>query len=287
MGVPFAPRERVGNYEIGGRLGEGTFGTVMKATHKFAGEKVAVKVLEKRRMQQADDIERVGREIAILKLLKHPFVVRLWEIIYAPERIYLIMEFAARGELFQYIVKHGRVREDEGRRFFQQIATGVSYLHSQNVVHRDIKPENLLLDADRNIRIVDFGVRAPAAGPSCDALPLVAPHLSLPPARLRSPRGNHDHNRPRRDRSRRQPLPRRNTEHGRRLTAPLRPPRSLAAVDSLRAGPGLEARVRLAVLRRSRDAHEARPAVWLRRPPRGRLVDGRHSLRDALRLLAL
>jgi serine/threonine protein kinase len=71
---------------------------------------------------------------------------RLWEIIYAPERIYLVMEFAARGELFQYIVKCGRVREDEGRRFFQQIVSGLAYLHQQHVVHRDIKPENLLLD---------------------------------------------------------------------------------------------------------------------------------------------
>ena len=83
---------------------------------------------------------------------------RLWEIIYAPERIYLVMEFAARGELFQYIVKCGRIREDEGRRFFQQIVSGVAYLHKQHVVHRDIKPENLLLDSDRNIRIVDFGL---------------------------------------------------------------------------------------------------------------------------------
>lgn len=68
----------VGNYQIGSRLGEGTFGTVLKATHRLAGERVAVKVLEKRRMKQADDIERVGREIAILKMLKHPNVVRLW-----------------------------------------------------------------------------------------------------------------------------------------------------------------------------------------------------------------
>ena len=72
---------------------------------------------------------------------------RLWEIIYAPERIYLVMEFCARGELFQHIVKNGRIREDEGRRYFQQIVAGVAYLHKQHVVHRDIKPENLLLDS--------------------------------------------------------------------------------------------------------------------------------------------
>ena len=104
-GVP----TEVGNYAVSGKLGEGTFGVVLKAQHKYAGEKVAVKVLEKRRMQQADDIERVGREIQILKQLKHPHVVRLWEIIYATDRIYLVMEYAAKGELFQYIVKQVRV----------------------------------------------------------------------------------------------------------------------------------------------------------------------------------
>ena len=99
----------VGQYNISGKLGEGTFGVVLKGTHKVAGEKVAVKVLEKRRMQQADDIERVGREIQILKQLRPPHVVRLWEIIYASSRIYLVMKFAAKGELFQYIVKQVRV----------------------------------------------------------------------------------------------------------------------------------------------------------------------------------
>ena len=105
MGLEGGVPEAVGNYAVSGKLGEGTFGVVLKASHKIAGERVAVKVLEKRRMQQADDIERVGREIQILKQLRHPHVVRLWEIIYASSRIYLVMEFAAKGELFQYIVK--------------------------------------------------------------------------------------------------------------------------------------------------------------------------------------
>ena len=153
-GVP----ERVGNYSGFSKLGEGTFGVVLKSSHRIAGEKVAVKVLEKRRMQQADDIERVGREIQILKQLRHPHVVRLWEIIYAQDRIYLVMEYCPRGELFQHIVKQGRLREDEGKRFFAQIVAGVAYLHSMHVVHRDIKPENLLLDSERHIRIADFGL---------------------------------------------------------------------------------------------------------------------------------
>ena len=153
----------VGRYAVGDKLGEGTFGTVMKGAHQLAGEKVAIKVLEKRRMQQADDIERVGREIQILKQLKHPHVIRLWEIIHTSDRIYLIMEFTARGELFQHIVKAGRLSEDEGRRFFNQIVAGVSYLHANNVVHRDIKPENLLLDSEKTIRIIDFGLSTKCA----------------------------------------------------------------------------------------------------------------------------
>ena len=110
MGLKGGAPDKVGNYDVAGKLGEGTFGVVLKASHKIAGERVAVKVLEKRRMQQADDIERVGREIQILKQLRHPHVVRLWEIIYASSRIYLVMEFAAKGELFQYIVKQVRLR---------------------------------------------------------------------------------------------------------------------------------------------------------------------------------
>ena len=115
----------VGNYQLGDRLGEGTFGTVLKGTHLIASERVAIKVLEKKRMQQADDIERVGREIQILKMLKHPNVIRLWEIIYERDKIYLAMEFAPRGELFQHIVKNRRCREPEGRRFFKQLMAGV------------------------------------------------------------------------------------------------------------------------------------------------------------------
>ena len=84
--------------------------------------------------------------------------MRLWEILYTQKRIFLVMEFAARGELFQHIVRAGRLAEDEGRRFFGQIIAGVAYLHSQHVVHRDLKPENLLLDANRNILIADFGL---------------------------------------------------------------------------------------------------------------------------------
>ena len=111
----------VGNYTVAGKLGEGTFGTVLKATHTLAGERVAVKVLEKRRMQQADDIERVGREIQILKRVRHPHVVRLLEVIEKPRHIYLVTEYLAGGELFEFIVANKRLPEPQARPIFRQV----------------------------------------------------------------------------------------------------------------------------------------------------------------------
>ena len=98
-----------------------------------------------------------------MKAINHPHICKLYDYFRTKKEIYLVMEYAARGELFQHIVKQGRLREDEGKRFFVQIVSGVSYLHANNIVHRDIKPENLLLDADRTIRIVDFGLSTKCA----------------------------------------------------------------------------------------------------------------------------
>jgi hypothetical protein len=153
----------VGNYEIVGKLGEGTFGTVLKGVHVHVGETVAIKVLEKSRINTADEIERVGREVQILKSVQHANVVRLWELLYTRDKIYLVMEFSAQGELFGQIVKKGRLKDEEARFYFQQAVEGLDYLHGIEVVHRDIKPENLLVDHTRRIKIVDFGLSARCA----------------------------------------------------------------------------------------------------------------------------
>lgn len=105
-----------------------------------------------------NDVERVAREIHILKMIRHPNIIQLYEIIETPKQLYLIMEYASGGELFDYIVKHQRVKEPAAVRFFHQIIAGVEYLHKLNIVHRDLKPENLLLDHNQNIKIVDFGL---------------------------------------------------------------------------------------------------------------------------------
>jgi len=119
---------------------------------------VAVKILEKDKICDVGDVERVAREIHILKVLRHPGVIQLYEIVETEKELYLIMEYARGGELFEYIVSHKRVREKEAARFMHQIISGIEYLHKLGICHRDLKPENLLMDDYNNIKIVDFGL---------------------------------------------------------------------------------------------------------------------------------
>ena len=119
---------------------------------------MAIKVLEKERICDVADVERVSREIHILKLIRHPNIIQLYEIIETPKKLYLIMEYASGGELFEYIVKHNKLPEREACAFFQQIISGVEYIHKLHIVHRDLKPENLLLDDKNCIKLVDFGL---------------------------------------------------------------------------------------------------------------------------------
>ena len=148
---------------LGRTIGEGTFGKVKLGTHIHTEEKVAIKVLEKDRICDVSDVERVSREIHILKLIRHPNIIQLYEvipiqIIETPKKLYLIMEYASGGELFDYIVKNNKLKEKEACRFFHQLIAGIEYIHRLHIVHRDLKPENLLLDHNNNIKIVDFGL---------------------------------------------------------------------------------------------------------------------------------
>ncbi|EYU35796.1 hypothetical protein ABFS82_09G042500 [Erythranthe guttata] len=146
------------NYRLGKTLGHGSFGKVKIAEHIRTGHKVAIKILNRRRMKSPDMEEKVRREIKICRLFVHPHVIRLYEVIETPADIYVVMEYVMRGELFDYIVEKGRLQEDEARRFFQQIIAGVEYCHRNMVVHRDLKPENLLLDLKGNVKVADFGL---------------------------------------------------------------------------------------------------------------------------------
>mmetsp|Transcript_114763 Transcript_114763/g.263448 ORF Transcript_114763/g.263448 Transcript_114763/m.263448 type:complete len:529 (-) Transcript_114763:113-1699(-) len=148
----------IGNYKLSATVGVGTFGKVKLAEHKITGQKVAIKIINKTRMESMNMHEKIRREILILQRLHHPHVIRLYELIDTPTDIFMVQEYVSGGELFDHIVHKLRLREDEARRFFQQIISGVEFCHSHMVVHRDLKPENLLLDTNLHIKIVDFGL---------------------------------------------------------------------------------------------------------------------------------
>ncbi|KAJ8750009.1 hypothetical protein K2173_013924 [Erythroxylum novogranatense] len=153
-------KRRVGKYEVGRTIGEGTFAKVKFARNSETGEPVALKILDKEKVLKHKMAEQIRREIATMKRVKHPNVVRLYELMGSKTKIFIILEFVTGGELFDKIVNHGRMREDEARRYFQQLINAVDYCHSRGVYHRDLKPENLLLDACGNLKVSDFGLSA-------------------------------------------------------------------------------------------------------------------------------
>ncbi|XP_015886059.2 CBL-interacting serine/threonine-protein kinase 8 [Ziziphus jujuba] len=151
---------KVGKYEIGRTIGEGTFAKVKFAQNTETGESVAMKVLDRSTIIKHKMIDQIKREIFIMKRVRHPYVVRLYEVLASRTKIYIILEFITGGELFDKIIHHGRLSEAESRRYFQQLIDGVDYCHSKGVYHRDLKPENLLLDSQGNLKISDFGLSA-------------------------------------------------------------------------------------------------------------------------------
>ncbi|KAG7383043.1 Protein kinase [Phytophthora boehmeriae] len=149
---------QLGHYRLGKTLGIGSFGKVKLAEHDITGHKVAIKILNRNKIRSLDMSEKVRREITLLRKMRHPHIIRLYEVIDTPTDIFMVLEYIAGGELFDYIVSKGRLAPEEARHFFHQIISGVEYCHFHRIVHRDLKPENLLLDADNNVKIADFGL---------------------------------------------------------------------------------------------------------------------------------
>lgn len=149
---------KIGHYILGQTLGVGTFGKVKIGEHQLTKHKVAVKILNREKIKSLDVVGKIRREIQNLKLFRHPHIIKLYQVISTPTDIFMIMEYVSGGELFDYIVKHGKLKEHEARRFFQQIISGVDYCHRHMIVHRDLKPENLLLDHNLHVKIADFGL---------------------------------------------------------------------------------------------------------------------------------
>lgn len=136
----------------------GSFGKVKLAEHEPTGKRVAIKILNREKIKSLDMEEKVKREIRILKMLSHPHIIQLYEVIETTTDVYVVTEVSTGGELFDFIVERGRLSEDDARRFFQQIISGVEHCHKHMVAHRDLKPENLLLDEHHNVKIADFGL---------------------------------------------------------------------------------------------------------------------------------
>ena len=159
----FPERENpMGDYLLNEEIGSGGFAKVVQGIHIPTGEKVAVKIMDKAQIfSEPLNLNRIQREIAILKIVRHRNIIKLYELMETPNKIYLVMEYCNGGELFDYIVSKQHLTERQACRFFQEIINSVEYLHSLNIVHRDLKPENLLLDKINNkitLKLIDFGI---------------------------------------------------------------------------------------------------------------------------------
>uniref|UniRef100_A0A182N648 non-specific serine/threonine protein kinase n=1 Tax=Anopheles dirus TaxID=7168 RepID=A0A182N648_9DIPT len=147
---------RVGFYEIEKTIGKGNFAVVKLARHRITKNEVAIKIIDKSQLDPGN-LQKVYREVEIMKRLDHPHVIKLYQVMETQSMIYIVSEYASQGEIFDYIAKYGRLNERAARNKFWQILSAVEYCHNKGIVHRDLKAENLLLDSKMDIKIADFG----------------------------------------------------------------------------------------------------------------------------------
>ncbi|KAG7201932.1 hypothetical protein KM043_004638 [Ampulex compressa] len=146
----------IGKYKLLKTIGKGNFAKVKLAKHVPTGKEVAIKIIDKTQLNPGS-LQKLFREVRIMKMLDHPNIVKLFQVIETEKTLYLVMEYASGGEVFDYLVMHGRMKEKEARAKFRQIVSAVQYCHQKKIIHRDLKAENLLLDSEMNIKIADFG----------------------------------------------------------------------------------------------------------------------------------
>ncbi|GLV33756.1 par-1 [Carabus blaptoides fortunei] len=151
-----ADEPHIGKYKLLKTIGKGNFAKVKLAKHVPTGKEVAIKIIDKTQLNPGS-LQKLFREVRIMKMLDHPNIVKLFQVIETEKTLYLVMEYASGGEVFDYLVLHGRMKEKEARAKFRQIVSAVQYCHQKKIIHRDLKAENLLLDSEMNIKIADFG----------------------------------------------------------------------------------------------------------------------------------
>ncbi|WWC87531.1 uncharacterized protein L201_002421 [Kwoniella dendrophila CBS 6074] len=154
---PRRPMIGFGPYVLLQTLGEGEFGKVKLGVHTDYGVEVAIKLIKRGSLDDEVRASKVEREIDVLKTLKHPNIVRMFDVIDTEKYIGIVLEYAGGGELFEHILANRYLKEKDAQKLFAQLISGVDYLHRKHIVHRDLKLENLLLDKHRNIIITDFG----------------------------------------------------------------------------------------------------------------------------------
>ncbi|XP_027365165.1 CBL-interacting serine/threonine-protein kinase 4-like [Abrus precatorius] len=155
------PRTILGKYQLTRFLGRGNFAKVYQARSLVDGATVAVKVIDKSKTVDAAMEPRIVREIdAMRRLHHHPNILKIHEVMATKTKIYLIVDYAGGGELFSKLSRRGRLAESLARRYFQQLVSALCFCHRNGVAHRDLKPQNLLLDADGNLKVSDFGLSA-------------------------------------------------------------------------------------------------------------------------------
>lgn len=169
------------NFEIGRPLGKGKFGNVYLARERQSKFILALKVLFKKQLEKAGVEHQLRREVEIQSHLRHPNILRLYGYFHDPSRVYLILEFAPKGELYGELQRCGSFPEDRSATYIMELADALNYCHSKNVIHRDIKPENLLLGANGELKIADFGwsVHTPSSRRStlCGTLDYLPPEM--------------------------------------------------------------------------------------------------------------
>lgn len=146
-------------YELGRLLGQGTFAKVHYGRSLITGQSVAIKIIQKEKLMRVGLVNQIKREISVMRLVRYPYVIELYEVMATKTKIYFIMEYAKGGELFNKLAK-GRLKEAVAQKYFQQLINAVDFCHSRGVYHRDLKPENLLLDDNENLKVSDFGLSA-------------------------------------------------------------------------------------------------------------------------------